>query len=86
MQLAHGQLLVHQDPQVLLHSAVPQQVSPRLCWYLGLFLHRCRTLCLPVIRDSVKRLAEVEVDYIHYFSLICPGICLIVESNQAGQL
>lgn len=41
-------LLAHR-PRVLLHRAGLQQVSPSLYQCLGLFLLRCRTLCLPLL-------------------------------------
>jgi len=36
--------------------------------------------------DSVKSLAEVEVDNIHCSPLICPASRAIIESYQIGQV
>ena len=48
-QLARGQLAVPQNPQALLRRAAFQQVTPGLCWCMGLSLPRCRTLHLPLL-------------------------------------
>lgn len=47
--LAHGQLFVHQDPQVLLYKASSQPFGPSLYWCMGLFLTKHMTLQFPLL-------------------------------------
>lgn len=54
MLLAHVQLGVHQEPQVFFPNCF--LVVPRMYWWLGLFLHRCRTLNFPFL-NSMKFLS-----------------------------
>ena len=61
--LAHGQLAVHQNSQVLLHRAAFQQVSPSLCWCMGLFLPRCRTLHL--LMNTLNSSEPAEPLFVH---------------------
>jgi len=60
--LAHDQHVVHQDSQVPLCRAPPQQVNPNLYWFMQLFLPRCKILHLLLLRGmSVKFL-----EYTHW--------------------
>lgn len=62
--LAHIQLNVHQDCQVLFCKAAFQQVGPSLYRYTELFLPRCWTLHLPflnVLKFSIIQTHSTEV-------------------------
>ncbi|PKU40437.1 sterol regulatory element-binding protein cleavage-activating hypothetical protein [Limosa lapponica baueri] len=48
--LAPGHPIVHQDSQVFRLRAALQQVTPNLYWYMGLFLPRCSTLHLSLLK------------------------------------
>lgn len=87
VSLAHGQLVVHQDPQMLLGKAVFQPVSLHCVLVPGLFLPRCRTLPFPSWNTERPLSAQfpslVEVSLHAGKTIWCishaPQFCIICE-------
>jgi len=81
--LAHGQPVVHQDPQVLLHRAPFQQVIPLPGLMHAVIPPRCKTLHLFLL-NLIRFLAQLSrgIHPPQDFSLIFVCLCILDFENS----